>query len=357
LDAEDVVVGREHVHGGRIVGRTHSDRDLRVVDTGEVARTSWLVLFWLEGERVRVHTWVWAASVVVVGLHLVEVLTRLLLESVLTVEDQLEGGQWTNGFFGEGRRGTSITNREEWDTRTLGDWDVAVGFGDRTSVGLEDDTRISARGREVPQGRLRRGVGEAPHKLLHWVVVRQTDLLGGRGSHGVRASVLHLLDEVFVTLLREATALFGVQVDVVGPHLEGVGVTVGGEVGGQVDVDADFVVLKGNQRQVQTWVTVEEEDQRQVHLFVSDRGGHLGVRRLLGFIVVQVIVQSPPLLVVLVDALTTDGEFNVVDRTLGDPVAVISGFTGGRVGSQRLEFDVHVTDQITVARNGHGHTA
>jgi len=101
LDAEDVVVGREHVHGGRS-GRVQGHRDLSVVNAGEVASTSWLVFFWLKREGVRVDTWSWAASVVVVWLHLVEVLTLLGLEAVLAVEDKLEFGQWTRVFFGVG---------------------------------------------------------------------------------------------------------------------------------------------------------------------------------------------------------------------------------------------------------------
>jgi len=93
LDAEDVVVRGEHVHVGRVVGSVHGDSHLRVIDAREVAGTSGLVLLGLEREGVRVHTWVGAASVVVEGLHLVEVLTLLFLESVLTVEDELEGAE------------------------------------------------------------------------------------------------------------------------------------------------------------------------------------------------------------------------------------------------------------------------
>jgi len=80
------------VHGERGTG-SHLDGNLRVIDAREVAGTSGLMLFGLEREGVRVHTWVGAASVVVEGLHLVEVLTLLFLESVLTVEDELEGAE------------------------------------------------------------------------------------------------------------------------------------------------------------------------------------------------------------------------------------------------------------------------
>jgi hypothetical protein len=118
------------------------------------------------------------------------------------------------------------------------------------------------------------------------------------------------------------------------------------------------VVLEGNQRQRQSGISVEKEDEWQEDLLTGfDRGGHLTVVGLLGFVKVQLRVQTPPLLVVLIDALTTNGKFNVVDRTLRNPVVI-----GGSVGSDGgvdigFEFEVHVTDQITVARNGHGHAA
>jgi hypothetical protein len=74
---------------------------------------------------------------------------------------------------------------------------------------------------------------------------------------------LDLLDEVFVTLLREASAFLGVEVHVVRPDLEHGGAQVGVEGGRQIEVNAHFVVLKGNEWEVQTWVAVEEEDQGQ----------------------------------------------------------------------------------------------
>ena len=355
MDAEDVVVGREHVHGGRI-GGVHGHRDLSIVNAGEVASTSWLVLLWLKREGVRVNTWVWVASVVVVGLQLVEVLTLLFLESVLAVEDKLEGGKWTDSFFSEvDSGGTSV---EEWNTTRGADWHVAVGVrGVRAWVVVKDNVGRKVLRGEVPERVTGRGVGEAPDEFLNWVVVGQADLLGGRGGDGVGASVLDLLDEVFVTLLGEAAAFLGVEVDVVGPHLEDVLFEVGFHVGGQIDVDADFVVLERNQWQVQAWVAVEEEDEWKVDSLAILRGGELSPVSLLGFIEVKLGVQTPPLLVVLVDALATNGKLNVVDRALGNPVVV-----GGRVGGDGgvdvgFEFQVHVTDQVTVAGNGHGDAA
>jgi len=359
LDAENVVVGRKHVHGSSWGERWGGDRDLGVVNTREVASTGWLVLFWLEGERVRVHTWVWAARVVVVRLDLVEVLTLLGLEAVLAVEDKLEVGEWTDLFFGEFNRGAIFTNLDEWDARREGGWHIAVTRFFNIRVGLEDNVRSRWCAGEVPQrgGNVTgRWVVEAPDKFLNWVVEGQTLVGGGTGSDGVGASVLDLLDEVFVTLLGEASALFGVEVDVVGPDLEHGGAQVGVEGGSQVEVNAHFVVLKGNEWQVKTWVAVEEEDEWQVDSVTGEGSSHLGPVSLLGFIQVKLGVQTPPALVVLVDALTTDGEFGGRDRTLSDPVGIIA--IGG-VGVRRsgLEFDVHVADKITIAGNGDGHTA
>jgi hypothetical protein len=357
LDTENVVVDREHVHGRGWNQRWESNRDLSVVNAREVARASWLVFFWLEGEGVRVHTRVWVTAVVVVRLHLVEVLTLLGLETVLAVEDQLEVSHWANTLFIEVSSGGIRV--EEWHTTRLADWHIAVGGGTRAGIAFEDDVnRRWGRG-EVPQrsGNVtRRWVVKAPDKFLDWVVVGQTLVGGGTRSHGVGASVLHLLDEVFVTLLREAATLLGVQVHVVRPHLEHSGIKVGGEGAGQIEVDANFVVLKGNQWQVQTWVAVEEEDQWQVHGVTSLGSSHLRPVSLLGLIQVKLGVQTPPALVVLVNALATDGQFSGSDRTLSDPAGIVAS-GGAGVRRSGLEFDVHVADQITVAGNSDGHAA
>jgi len=334
------------VHGGRVVGSAHGDSDLRVVDAGEVAGASGLVLLGLESEGVRVDTGVGGAGVVVEGLHLVEVLALLLLEAVLTVEDELEGGEGTDSLLSELRRGAGVADVEEGST-VEGGGDNAVGL-DAGDVRVEDDVGVSGGGGEVPEGVGRGGVGEAPHELLDGVVVGEADLLGLTGGDGVGTGVLDLLDEVLVTLLGEATTLLGVEVDVVSPHLEHVLVAVGVEVGGEIDVDADLVVLEGNEGEVETGVAVEEEEEGKVDSLAVDGSGHLTVGRLLGLIEVKLGVEAPPLLVVLVDALTTNGKLDVVDGALGDPASELRGVDIG------LKLDVHVTDEITVAGDSHG---
>ncbi len=79
------------------------------------------MLLGLEREGVRVDTGVGATGVVVEGLHLVEVLTRLFLETVLAVEDELEGGEGTDFFFGEvGLCCLTLTNHKHGGTRGRG---------------------------------------------------------------------------------------------------------------------------------------------------------------------------------------------------------------------------------------------
>jgi hypothetical protein len=341
LDAEDVVVRREHAKSGLLRAGTSLDSDLGIVNTREVASTGWLVLLGLEREGVRVHTWHWGTRVVDEWLNGVEVLTGLFLESVLTVEDQLEGINGTVDVFAE----VATFNGNQWRTGE-GRRHEAVGFG-RGAENVRGDSWGRVGG--VP------GVGtviQAEDEFLNWVVVRQTLLDFRTGGDGVGTGVLDLFDEVFVTLLRESSALLGVEVDVVGPDLEGGAVGDGAEGGGQIEVEADFVVLERNQWQRQTWVAVEEEHQWQENLVIfADRGGHLTVVRLLGLIQVKLGVQTPPLLVVLVDALATDGQFNILDGTLREPRVIRAG------DGTSLELDVHVGDEIPVASDRDGHTA
>jgi len=122
------------------------------------------------------------------------------------------------------------------------------------------------------------------------------------------------------------------------------------------------VVLKRNKWEEKTWVAVEKEDQWEedsLGTTVGDSrlGGHLTVGSLLGFIQVKLGVQTPPELVVFVNALTTNGQFDGLDSTLSRPATRVDSST--RVwgkGCKGHEFDVHVTDQVTITGDGDGHT-
>ena len=314
------------------------------------------MLFGLEREGVGVDTGEGAARVVVEGLDLVEILGTLLLEAVLAVEDELEGGHGTLNFLGPSLTGSyqsgSVTTSGNHGRTGSGrdGHSVQLGGSSRGGAGGERNLGRTSSLTEVPQGISTRA-REAPHELLNGVVVGEADLLGAGGVNGVNARMLHLFDQVFVALLRKSPPLLSIQIDVVGPHLEDTLVEVGFHVTGQIEIDAHLMVLQRNQRQVETGVAVEEKHQGQEHLAGANRGGELTVSSLLGFIEVKLGVEPPPLLVLLVNTLTTDGEFHRGDRTFGDPASTT---TDSGVG---LEFDIHVTDEITVTGDSHGDTA
>jgi len=161
--------------------------------------------------------------VVLEGLDGVEVLTLLLLEAVLAVENKLEGVEGTDLILIEGRAATDAEAETEHGGTISGEGDEGVGGG-RGGGSVKLDIIIVGLSGEVPHRVLGEGVGEAPHELLDGVVVREADLLGLTRVNGVSASVLNLLDEVLMSFLRKTPTLLGVEVDVVGPDLEGGGV-------------------------------------------------------------------------------------------------------------------------------------
>jgi len=219
LDAEDIVVDREHVEG-EVSTRTsggNSQGNLRVINAGEVARAGRLVLLGLEREGVRVNTGHGGTGVVVVGLDGVEILGTLLLEPVLTVENELHVSHVRGSILIKSGGGTaSVVNPGA----------VAKIGGDLTLSGEGSDVsgqlRLTASDvlGEVPHaveslGRL----GEAPHELLDGVVEGEA-LLVRTGAEGIGASVLNLLNEVFVALLGKSPTFLSVEVDVIGVYLE-----------------------------------------------------------------------------------------------------------------------------------------
>lgn len=123
------------------------------------------------------------------------------------------------------------------------------------------------------------------------------------------------------------------------------------------------MVLKGNEWEEKSWVAVEEEDQWEENSLGSrirrseNLGGHLTVFSLLGFIQVKLGVQAPPELVVLVNTLTANGQFDGLNGTFGRPGT--GEFRGTRSAANRRigdKLDIHVTDQIPVTSDSDGHT-
>ncbi len=188
------------------------------------------------------------------------------------------------------------------------------------------------------------------------------------GWNGITTGVLHLLDEILVTLLSEPTALLSVKEHVVGPD-GWLGCTeVGGVVGGAIDIETNLVVLESDEWEVKTWVAVEKEDEWEVDntlgsgrlivcLWVG-KGGHLVVLNLVLIGKVQLGVYTPPGLEVLVNALATNGELNCGESALSDPAGVgyvVIGCKEHACGGWG-KLSIHVTHEVTVASDGDGNT-
>ena len=409
LNPKDVVVDGEElldVLGAILTTSLEPDLHLGIVDAGEVAGTGGLVLLWVESEGVVVDTRVRVAGVVVPRLNLVEVLASLLLEAILAVENELElvkradlkttiatngatesrlwstllspGVEVECGASNKALVGRSVAGGDGGDVGQENLWGTELcGANNGVAVGQDEwgegDVDVLGVGGEVPEGVEGEGtrwvarVLVAPGQLLHWVVEGQADDGGGglieARCHGVATGVLHLLNEVLVTLLSEAAALLSVEEHVVGPDDGVVGAEVAGVVCGTVNVEANLVVLEGDEWEVETRVAVEEEDEREVDvpggsgtgdgLWVGE-GRHLVVLNLVLIREVQLGVDAPPSLEVLVNALTTDGELNGGEGALRNPVGVEDGGVGGEVVHNGLKLGIHVPNEVTVASNGDG---
>jgi hypothetical protein len=357
--AENVVVRGIHIHSGGSGGANsvvgYSQEESGVINAGQVACAAGLVLLGLESERVDVHTDGRDVGVVLVRLDLVEIATLTNLEAVVAVEleersdDRVLTGHTLNTSDG-------VTRLEHGAVPPIGEVEglLALPGGD--------------------DGVIARHIGVAldnPHKLLARVVEVELELVGG-GGDGLTASELEGLDEVLVGDLSELAALIRVEVDVI--DIEGGSGQVGGrdtvadavgvgELGGDVEaeiaevveleVDADLVVLEGDQGESKTRIAAEPELEgdvesvvrgavenlrRRVGLTTSavivaalttlyeqvgelgDVTYHLGVTGLLSRLLSELIPDVEPLTVVLVDALATDFELDGLDEVVTNPV-------------------------------------
>ena len=396
--AQHVVVGSIHTHGG--AGRSTNgvvgdgQQQSGVIDTGQVASARGLVLLRGQGEGVYVHTHGRHVGVVLVRLHLVEVAALTHGKPVVAVE--LEQGS---------------------HHRVTTSHALHAGHGvARLQGGAIPPVRVVERLLALPgvdHVVIARHEGIAlhnPHELLTRVVEVQLDLVGG-GVDGLTTSELEGLDQVLVGHLGELAALISVQVDVIhverGGHQVGgvhaiadhVGVGVLGSVVPaeilqiiELQIDAHLVVLEGDQGQGQTRVAAEPELQRDVQsvlrgaseelgrgvglaasaLVVAilttlhDQIGqvghvthHLGVAGLLTGLLGELVPDVQPVTIVLVNALTTDLELDVVDQIVANPVepAELSTRTvrGLELHLGQSGLQVHAVDQVAVALDSAGH--
>jgi hypothetical protein len=352
------------------------------------------VLLRLEGEGVHVDTDGRDVGVVLVRLHFVEVATLTNRETIVTVELDERGDH---------RVATS---------HTLNAGNGVARLEDRAVPPVREVERLLALPGESDQGVARHeGIAlDNPHKLLTRVVEVELELVGGRGD-GLTTSELEDVDEVLVGDLGELTTLISVEVDVVDVerssdqvgsgdavtdniHVGVLGSIVELEVADVVEgqVDTNLVVLEGDQRESKTRVAAEPELEGDVEgvlrgavLDLIGRVGlarhavivaslttlndqvrelrnvtnHLGVTGLLTRLLGELIPDVEPLTIMLIDTLTTDLEFNLLDQVVARPVEPAELGTrtvrGEELHLRESGLEVHAVDQVTVTLDGNSH--
>jgi len=259
-----------------------------------------------------------------------------------------------------------------------------------------------------------------PDELLDGVVEVELDLVGG-GADGLVTGELELLDEVLVGVLGHASALVGVQEDVVnvegggneGLVVSGDDLATGGGAdagaagqgadgpqalvnGANVEVDLDFVVLEGDEGEGKAGVAAVPELEGDVEGGLGEgvagganlaRGGGLAravniVKRGIGDVgqlggvadhgkVAGALVHGEgelvpdvhPVAVLAVNALATDLHLNLGNELLTGEVkptginAVLRGGLHLLVDLGESDLQVGAVSQITVAGNGASDTA
>ena len=343
----------------------------------------------LEREGVYVDTSRGDIGVVLVRLDPVEVVAVTDSESVVAVELDERGDDGVVARHAL-NTGHTVTRLQHGAVPPVGEVEGLLAL-----PGVDD--RVVARHEGVAL--------DNPDELLARVVEVELDLVG-RGRDGLAASELEGVDQVFVRDLGELAALIRVEVDVV--NVEGRrnearvrdavadDVGVGGVLGGivpahvaevvELEVDADLVVLEGDQGEREARVAVEPELEGDVEGvfrralldFVRGVGGargavrvavltaldegvdelgdvtdHLGVTGLLTGLLGELIPDVEPVAVLLVNALATDFNLNVLNEVVTGPVEpaelgarAVRGLEGD-LGESRLE--VHAVDQVAVA--------
>ena len=357
-NTKNVVVGSIHTHLGRqvvanrVVG--HRQQQRGVINTGQVACAAGLVLLRLESKGVHVDTHGRAVGVVLVRLDQVEVVAVTHGESVVAVELEESRDNRVAASHALNTR-DGVTRLQHGAVPP-----VRVVEGLLTLVGANDSVIARHEGITL----------DDPDELLARVVEVELQLVGA-GGDGLTARELEDVDQVLVRHLGELASLIRVEVDVVdvqgGSGQASLGDTVANRVGVgargivpaqvvdrvELQVEADLVVLEGDQGQGETRVAAEPELKghiqgvhgcaganhlRRVGLAtiarvvavdtagIDDVGelrhvaNHLGITGLLTRLLGELVPDVEPVTIVLVDTLTANLELDIRNKVLANPV-------------------------------------
>lgn len=346
------------------VGITNLQLKSRSVNTREVSTARRLVLLRLQRKRINVDTRrTRNVRVVLVRLHQVEVAALADRETIVTVQLQLH----SRSRVARKQRARVLVVQRTKNVREV-----------RPLVVSQHTLQIIhiTRSNQVV-------VLHNPDQLLHRVVEVQTNTVV-RSRQTLLARKLKLLNQILVRHLRETTTLISVKVNVVNVQRCTTQTQVSQALVRsdnqlrrllELNVDANLMVLKRNQRKRQTNIAVEPELQRNVQsltrLVLSrpllKRAGELGLSAeatLTNHLLVtslltrrdsQLTPNLEPSAVLLVNTLTTDLNLNVLNQMMTN---VINPTERGTLALNLGQINLHVNtvDQIAVTRNQRSNT-
>jgi hypothetical protein len=455
-----------------------------IVNAGEVATATWLMLFGSQGKGINVDTSVRGLSVVLVRLNEVKVSAFTLREAVLAVKLELSSDDGVHTPAVEGKR--SLGKNESAGIRysrvskvrvliavrskvglviaeTRGNRNLAllppvsIGYINGTSLLKETrtiDEGASSLGNSILSAKSMDSIGKSidsigvveglstkkpveklvavkrrtvidvlvrlddPDKLLNRVVKVELDLVGRR-TNGLITGELKLLNKILVGVLSHASALIGIQEDIVDIERGSnqrlvvssidtatIGSIVEGAVKGanspqalidgtNIEVDLNLVILESNEGKGKTGVTAIPELKGDIKSSLGEsvtrsanltRGVGLartidGIERRIGdksqfggvadhSIVTGLLINGEskvvpdvhPVTILAINALTTDLDLNLRNQLLTGEIkptginTVLTSAFHGLVDFRKSNLKVGAVSQITITRNGASYT-
>ena len=214
------------------------------------------------------------------------------------------------------------------------------------------------------------------------IEVRLNRYLCLEGRHRHERRILDLLDEVFVALRHEASSLLDIQINIVAPEhhtrdIRGVHVEITSGIrqhGGIVeqgierrngDIDTDRVVLKGEERKIETWIAAEVELEGDEKLEAwtertrDEIGNHVGVHaadHVVGRLLLrggsdELLPDLHPFTGLLVDLLLADLEGDLLNEGVSDAVHIGYGIPREVYESGENDVEVDFAEEISTAWN------